>query len=120
MLVEPGIELPGAREVAPDVAGWHDDKVGQIDPDEPTRLAPDWVCEVRSPSNWRWDRDKKFPFYARVGVSWLWAIEPQERRLDVLRLRDGDWHLIVTLGTETSAQIPPFEQVVVDVSKLWI
>jgi len=48
-------------------------------------LAPDWVCEVLSPSTARWDRVKKVPVYARYGVDWVWLVDPVARTLEVLR-----------------------------------
>ena len=32
-------------------------------------LAPDWICEVISPSTGRLDRVKKLPLYARVAIA---------------------------------------------------
>jgi Uma2 family endonuclease len=66
---EPGIELPDAPEVSPDVAGWRRTTMPKPPPaEQPIRVVPDWVCEVLSPSNARYDLLVKFPFYARVGV----------------------------------------------------
>ena len=46
ILVEPGIELPSAPEIAPDVAGWRRERFAWPEGDEPLRLVSDWVCEA--------------------------------------------------------------------------
>ncbi|MGZ3421105.1 MAG: Uma2 family endonuclease [Polyangiales bacterium] len=121
ILVEPGIELPNAPEVAPDVAGWRRTRMpSPPPPDEPIRMAPDWVCEVLSPSNQRWDLLKKFPFYARTGVPWLWVIDPRARTLEVRELRDGKWTVRSVHGDEDSVRLPPFEEVELPLSRMWI
>jgi Uma2 family endonuclease len=62
ILIEPGIELAGAPEVAPDLGGWRRERMPTPPPEgEPLTLVPDWVCEVLSPSNQRWDPLRKFP-----------------------------------------------------------
>jgi putative transposase len=40
ILVEPGIELPGSPEVAPDLAGWRRERLSQLPSDEPIRVVP--------------------------------------------------------------------------------
>ena len=50
IIAEPGIELPETPEIAPDVAWWRRDHMPKLPaPDEPLRVVPDWVCEVRIP-----------------------------------------------------------------------
>jgi Uma2 family endonuclease len=39
--------------------------------DEPIRVAPDWVCEILSPTTRRHDMLRKQPYYANVGVPFL-------------------------------------------------
>jgi Uma2 family endonuclease len=120
ILVEPGIELPNAPEVAPDLAGWRRERMPVLVPDEPIRMVPDWVCEVLSPWNTRWDRLKKFPFYARVGVEGLWVVDPAERTLEVRHLRDGQWVVLSTVGDEPSVRLPPFEAIEIPLATLWL
>lgn len=121
ILIEPGIELPGAPEVSPDVGGWRRERMPAPPPEgEPIRLAPDWVCEVLSPSNQRWDVLKKFPFYARVGVPWLWVVDPRHRTLEVRELRDASWRVRSTHGDEERVRLPPFDAVEIPLSRMWI
>jgi Uma2 family endonuclease len=121
IVMEPGIELPGAPEVAPDVAGWRRARMPTPPPEgEPIRVVPDWVCEVLSPTNQRWDLLKKFPFYARVGVAWLWVVDPREHTLEVRQLRDGAWSVVATHGDEERVRLPPFEEVEIPIARMWV
>ena len=62
-------------------------------PTIPTRpappLAPDWACEVLSPSTRKLDLHGKRPIYAREGVEHLWLVDPADRTLEALELREG-------------------------------
>ena len=58
-------------------------------------LAPDWVCEVLSPSTAPTDRAEKLPIYSREGVGHVWLVDPVARTLEVFELDSGRW---VVLG----------------------
>lgn len=57
-------------------------------------FAPDWVCEVLSPSTRRLDLQERRPAYPREGVDRLWLIEPADRTLEGFELRDGQRALV--------------------------
>jgi Uma2 family endonuclease len=57
-------------------------------------LAPDWVCEILSPSTAVVDRVKKLAIYAREGVAHAWLVDPVLQTLEVLRLEAGRWVLL--------------------------
>lgn len=122
ILPGPGIELPGAPEVSPDLGGWRRERMPEPPAEgEPITLVPDWVCEVLSPSNRRWDLKKKFPFYARMGVPWLWVVDPPARTISVRKLVSGAW-TIVTETTEGDdvAELDPFAGASLPLGRLWI
>ena len=48
-------------------------------------IAPDWICEVLSPSTAALDRIEKMPVYASNGVAWAWLIDPLLQTLEVFR-----------------------------------
>ena len=83
-------------------------------------LAPDWICEVLSPSTERIDRGRKLRIYADAGVARAWLVNPAERTLEVLRLRDGAWTIVaVCTGTDV-VRIEPFEAVEMALGRLWL
>lgn len=57
-------------------------------------IAPDWLCEVLSPSTETFDRRQKLPRYAPAGVAHLWLVDPSTRRLEVYGLDDLQWFLL--------------------------
>jgi Uma2 family endonuclease len=52
-------------------------------------LAPDWVCEVVSPSTAALDRTRKMRHYARAQVRHIWLLDPAPETLEVFR-PDGE------------------------------
>lgn len=121
ILVEPGIELPGAPEVAPDLGGWRRTEMPEPPAEgEPIRVLPTWVCEVLSPSNQRWDVLKKFPYYARIGVPWLWVVDPRAQTLEVRELVGGAWSVRSTHGDEPKVRLPPFEEIEIPLARMWV
>src|ERR1700744_4250912 len=68
ILDEPELHLRDSDVLVPDLAGWRLRRMPRL-PLEATavELAPDWVCEVLSPSTAATDRADKLPIYAAEG-----------------------------------------------------
>lgn len=60
--------------------------------------APDLVVEILSPSTSRLDRTRKRELYERHQVKEMWLVEPEERKIWVLLLRDGSLELAGEYG----------------------
>ena len=89
ILDEPELHL-SSDIVVPDLAGWRSARMPYVTNDEPFfSLAPDWVCEVLSPSTAKLDRAEKLPLYAREQVAHAWLVDPLLRTLEVLELDRG-------------------------------
>lgn len=117
ILSEPGVRAQVKGEFAPDHAGWRRSKL----PFLPSIIttAPDWVCEILSPSNAGYDRDTKMPFYARLGIEWVWLVDIERRDIEVHQLRGPAYsRLPMTLGSE--AHLPPFEHIALPVHRFWL
>ena len=65
-LPEPELHF-GSDVVVPDIASWRRERVPTVPNVAYFTLAPDWLCEVLSPSTESIDRRKKLPIYAREG-----------------------------------------------------
>ncbi|MBZ4396271.1 Uma2 family endonuclease [Myxococcus sp. AS-1-15] len=116
--VEPGIQLEGSPEFIPDVAGWRKDRVARI-PTGSWLVAPDWACEILSPSTRAYDLRIKRPFYARIGIKHLWFIDLDARTLLVSELREGQWVEVGTYCDEDVIRVPPFEDLELRLGELW-
>jgi len=121
ILIEPGIELPGAPEIVPDLAGWRRATLPDLDLDAPLTVRPDWACEVLSPGNTRTVVVKKQAIYARAGVEWLWLVNPDPavRTLQIFQLTAGRWQLHSTFSEEQSVSAEPFPMLVLPLGRLW-
>ena len=105
--------------VVPDLAGWRRERMPEFPETAFVTLAPDWVCEVLSPSTRDLDRHGKRQVYGREGVGHLWFIDPTARDLEAFELRDGEWVLIATARNDDPVSIPPFEAITFPLDALW-
>lgn len=119
ILPEPGIELPRAPEVSPDIAGWRRSRMPELPREKSITLVPDWVCEVLSPTTRRHNLLVKSRYYASVGVPWLWFVDSDSMLVTVLRLQEGNWLQVGVFAEETEARLPPFDEVPVSVLSWW-
>jgi Uma2 family endonuclease len=115
---EPELHL-GKHVVVPDLGGWRRERMPRLPETAYFPLAPDWVCEVLSPSTEQLDRSKKLRIYAEHGVGHAWLVDPTLRTLEVLR-RDGTaWTLLATHAGGPTARIEPFEALEFRLGRLW-
>ena len=118
ILDEPELHL-GADILVPDLAGWRRERMPEIPETAFTSLAPDWACEVTSPSTASVDRVRKSRIYAREQVRHLWFVDPGTRVFEVWRL-DGDTYRMVLAAADAELlRAEPFEAIEFDLSVLW-
>lgn len=118
ILVEPELHLDD-QVMVPDLAGWRRERMPTLPDTAWFELAPDWVCEVLSPSTAKTDRVIKMPLYARYSVAWLWLVDPGLRTLEVYRLQDGHWLLEHTFKDDDRVAAEPFAAVEFPLADLW-
>ena len=82
-------------------------------------IAPDWLCEVLSPSTERFDRNQKLPRYALAGVEYVWLVDPVARRLDVYARHDLAWSRLESYSGNAIVMAPPFESVPIELAPRW-
>ena len=105
--------------LVPDLAGWRRERMPKLPDAAYITLAPDWVCEVLSPSTRKLDLCGKRPVYAREDVAHLWLVDPTDRTLEAFELREGQWTLIATAADADPVGIPPFDAVTFSLADLW-
>lgn len=118
LLVEPEIGL-GEHIMVPDLAGWREERYPDEEPHNWISAAPDWVCEVLSPSTRKVDRIRKMPIYARFSVPYLWLLDPLDQTLEVFRLKEGEWVVTGFHEGDDKVRAMPFMEIEIHLSDLW-
>ena len=118
ILDEPELHL-GEDILVPDLAGWRRERLPEPPDEAYFTLAPDWVCEVLSPSTRTFDLEEKRPVYAREGVGHLWLVDPAARTLEAFALRGGAWTPVASANGDEPVSFPPFEAVTFPLGALW-
>jgi Uma2 family endonuclease len=118
ILLEPELHL-GEHALVPDLAGWRRERMPTLPESAYAALAPDWVCEVLSPSTAQLDRAKKLRVYAQHGVKHAWLVDPLARTLEVLRLENSRWTILDTHVGNATVRAEPFEAMELPLAAIW-
>jgi Uma2 family endonuclease len=117
-LFEPELHL-GNDVLVPDIGGWRLERMPRMPSGVGAKVAPDWLCEVLSPSTAALDRDKKLTVYAREGVRHVWLIDPKPRTLEVFRLEGAHYLRTATWTGEATVRAEPFDALALELRLLW-
>jgi Uma2 family endonuclease len=109
----------GNDVLVPDLAGWRRERMPKAPVDAYIALAPDWVCEVLSPSTEALDRGKKLRIYAREGVAHAWLLDPLRQTLEVLARELGTWSLLGSHEGRVRVRAVPFDAIQLELGVLW-
>lgn len=118
ILDEPELHLAD-QIVVPDIAGWRRERMAEPPRDAVITITPDWICEALSPTTARFDRSRKLPLYARLGVPHLWLLDASLETLEVYRLESGHWVLLATHAGDDVVRAEPFDSIEVNLKRLW-
>ena len=119
ILDEPELHL-AADVIVPDLAGWRRERMPYLSNEEPFfTLAPDWACEVLSPSTAATDRSQKLPIYSRELVGHIWLVDPLQRTLEVLRREGSRWLILGVYRGDAKVRAEPFDAIELDLAVLW-
>lgn len=118
ILDEPECHL-GDDIFVPDIAGWRKENMPKLPETAWFELAPEWVCEVLSPSTARLDRAEKMPLYAHYGVKYIWLVDPDLKTLEAYKNVNGQWVLLTTLDNDKDVSVEPFDAISFSLSALW-
>jgi Uma2 family endonuclease len=118
LLNEPELHF-GEDVLVPDIAAWRRERLPTVPAAAYLTLAPDWLCEVLSPSTEMIDRKKKLAVYAREGVGHVWLVDPLLETLEVLRLEAQRWSLLAKHEGRANVRAEPFDAVELELGALW-
>jgi Uma2 family endonuclease len=105
--------------LVPDLAGWRRERMPRLPKTAYFSIAPDWVCEVTSPSTASLDRVKKLTIYAREQVGHAWLVDSIARTLEVLRLEAGRWTILAMHAGNEVVRAEPFTDIDLELASLW-
>ncbi len=105
--------------LVPDLAGWRRERMPEMPHVAAFELAPDWLCEVLSPTTGAVDRSEKLPIYARENVRHIWLVDPVEKYLEVLRLDGATYRILATHAHDAKVRAEPFDAIELDLAILW-
>lgn len=119
IIIEPEIGLD-EHTLVPDLAGWKKERFPTSEKTNWISVAPDWICEVLSPSTLRTDKIRKMPLYAEHGIKHLWLVDPNAKTLDAFRLESGMWVLLSSYVEDDKVRAEPFQEIEIDLAGLWL
>jgi Uma2 family endonuclease len=118
ILFEPELHL-GSDVLVPDLAGWRRERLPELPKTAYFEVAPDWICEILSPSTEAVDRARKLRVYARERVAHVWLIKPEHRTLEVLAFDGSAFRIEAIHQGEDPVRAVPFDAVELPLSSLW-
>lgn len=116
---EPELHL-GDSVLVPDMAGWRINRWPGAAAGHGIQVAPDWICEVLSPSTERFDRIAKMMAYARAGVSYAWLVHPTRHTVEIFERVDTRWTFCAGFSELESLCAVPFEAITIPLGKIWL
>jgi len=118
IMVEIDVELERHEVYRPDLAGWRKERVPEFPRERPVGVRPDWVCEVLSPSNARFDLGVKRAVYHRNEIPWYWIVDPHNATLTVFKWSEQGYLVVQSAGRGDKVGLQPFEALEIDVSDI--
>lgn len=120
IFVEVDVQLGPHDVVRPDLAGWRRQRLPDPGDRRPIDVAPNWVCEILSPSTAARDRVEKRKLYADHGIEHYWIVDVDARTLEAFELSAGRWVLVDSYDETATARIPPFDAVELVIDRLFL
>lgn len=120
LLYEPELHLGREPDIlVPDIAGWRRERMPEVPSAAYSTLAPDWLCEILSPSTERFDREIKLSIYLREQVRHLWLIDPLAQTLEAYAHAGRAWEPLAVHRGAGLVRVPPFDAVALDLGELF-
>jgi Uma2 family endonuclease len=120
ILDEPELHLGSEPDVlVPDLAGWRRERLPEAPDAAHVTLAPDWVCEILSPSTEAVDRSDKMTIYARERVPHVWLVVPSVETLESFRLDGETYRMVRTFRGKDAVRAEPFDAIEIELGALW-
>jgi Uma2 family endonuclease len=114
------VELAPDEVYLPDVAGWRVERMPEPFEARPVRIAPDWVCEILSPSTADRDIGHKQRVYHLARVRHYWVVEPAGRTLTVYRWQEAGYERVLTAVAGDMLRAEPFDTMDLELAGIFV
>jgi Uma2 family endonuclease len=102
------------------LAGWRRERMPEMPVDKAYFvMAPDWVCEVLSPSTASLDRGDKLKVYASFDVRHVWFVDPEACTLEILERDEKGYRVFDVFSGEAKVRAVPFDAIELELALLW-
>ena len=98
------------QEVVPAADDWRDHRV---------MVPPTLVVETLSRGHEVHDRETKRVWYAEFGVPYFWLLDPYDRSLEGLALRNGDYYTVGRAEGAAEIALPPFDGLTIPLKRVF-
>ncbi|MBN2193605.1 MAG: Uma2 family endonuclease [Polyangiaceae bacterium] len=102
----------------PLLAGWIRHRIAEVSAEAALRIAPDYVVDLESTPRTP-DEERRLRIYGREGVGHLWLVEPDLRRLIVLRHTTTGYLEVARAAGSERVFAEPFDAVELSVAGLF-
>jgi Uma2 family endonuclease len=113
------IRVSDRQGVMPDVQFFRAGHTVRKQPQGLTEGHPDLAVEVISQSSIRYDRVTKLGWYARIAVPEYWIVSPEQRTVERLLLRDGQYVFSGSAADEEVFVPDTFPGLEIPLAELW-
>lgn len=119
ILDEPELHL-GPHVLVPDLGGWRRSRMPEMPVDKAYfDLAPDWACEVISPSTASLDRGDKLTVYNAFMVEHVWLVDPEACTLEILEHDPKGYRSTKLFSGNAKIRAVPFDAIELELGLLW-
>jgi Uma2 family endonuclease len=102
-----------------DLMGWRRERMPEPPRGRPCRLAPDWACEIVSPSTEKHDLIDKMPVLHRSNVPYFWIVRPLSKTLEVYRWTLEGYVVRTVAASGDVVRAEPFDAVELRVAMIF-
>lgn len=113
------VRIHDARGAMPDLQFYRRDNLPEGQEKGLERGRPDLAIEVISPTSRSKDSVRKLQDYASIGVPEYWLVDPEERTLQRLVLREGVYGIVETHEGDAVFSPDGFDGLEIDLARLW-